>query len=137
MGVTLRKGDCNVMASKSFPDHEIELTPKRARCGDVLQSEIEAEDAGQDRHGGQVDAGRLEDHDQADGDDDIADDRAGLSTDPQIHADLGERAGDGPDLQPAGNGEQKNNENDQYNECPKRDGGLFDREEVDIEQGLN
>ena len=98
MGVMLRKRDCNVMVSKSCPDHEIELTPKHARSGDVRQSEVEAEGAGQDRHGAQVDAGRLEDHDQADGNDDIADDRAGLSTDSQIHAALGEEAGDDPDL---------------------------------------
>ncbi|MEP6934199.1 MAG: hypothetical protein ABI988_09710 [Nitrospirota bacterium] len=112
------------MVSKSCPDHEIEPTPKQARCGDVLQSEVEAEGAGQGRHGAPVDAGRLEDPDEADGNDDIADDRAGLSTDPQIHADLGEEAGDDPDLQLAGDGEQKNNESDQYNERPKREENL-------------
>jgi len=88
--------------------------------GDVLQAEADpdAEGSGQDRHGTQVDAGRLEDHDQADGNDDVADDCADRQSDSQFHAALGEEACDDPDLQPAGDGEEEKNENDQYNERP-------------------
>lgn len=107
--------------------------------GDVLQAEADpdAEGSGQDRHGTQVDTGRLENYDQADGNDDVADDHADRQSDSQLHAASGEESCDDPNLQPAGNGEEEKNENDEYNERPKRDGRLGGREDGDIEKGFD